>query len=82
MQVAVEHRITLFADQPDPTRDLWVGFVEVMVRQKDGQQAIDVHALDQDYPTQAAAMSAAEAWVAQYTAAVNDAGPPIAVVRL
>lgn len=82
MHKAAEWRITLFADQPDPIRDLWVGFVEVMVTLADGQQAIDVHALDHDYPTRAAALAAAEAWVARYTATVGDIRPAIVVVRL
>ena len=81
MPVAVERRITFFADRPDPTRPLWVGFVEIVVRMADGRQAIDVHALDDGYGTEAAATGAAEAWVAQYKAA-HDGGPPFAIVRL
>lgn len=82
MQDAVERRITLFADHPDPTRHLWVGFVEIMVRLADGQQAIEVHALDDNYLTREAAQAAAEAWVAEYKAAVDGNGPPFDVVRL
>lgn len=82
MNEAIEHRLTLFAEHPDPTRDLWVGFVEVVLRYADGRQAVDVHTFDDAFPTQAAALAAAEAWVAQYKAALDGRGQPVVVERL
>jgi hypothetical protein len=81
MAAVVERRLTLFADHPDPTRHAWVGFVEIMARYDDGRQAIDVHTLDDAYPTEAAALEAADAWVAQYKSAF-DGAEPITIVRL
>ncbi|MFO1414840.1 MAG: hypothetical protein U1F10_13210 [Burkholderiales bacterium] len=82
MPAAVERKLTLFADHPDPTRDMWIGFVEVMVRHDDGSQAIDVYTLDENFASEAAALAAAEAWVAQYKSAVQDPDVPLIVVRL
>lgn len=82
MEVLLERRITIFAERPDPSRHLWVGFVEVMDRFAGGGQTLDVRTFDESYPTEAAARAAAEAWVVRYQATHEPDGPPLTVVRL